>query len=183
MVQLGRQRPLRCKRAVRGPVPIGTEPALSWTTEVCGSLPLEAVADGRDGVAWYSRTRTVPGLSWRRGKRSCRARLSKNLRLSRSRPPKARSCRRAAIMRPSRSLLKPAGGTRPKTSRHCRRSASSRSKRMRSISAAIAAGSCQRRRTIRRPAELRRSQTRGLLACRRQRSGRHARRRSSRRKG
>ena len=61
---------------------------------------------------------------------------------ARSRPPKARSCRRAAIMRPS-SLVRPAGGTRPNTSRHCRRSASSPSKRMRSISAAIAASSRQ----------------------------------------
>jgi hypothetical protein len=79
------------------------------------------------------------------------ARLCKNLRLSRSRPPKARSCRRATIMRPSTSLLKPKGGARPKSSRQCRCSASSRSKRMRSISAAIAVGSRQRR-TIRRSA-------------------------------
>jgi hypothetical protein len=47
---------------------------------------------------------------------------------------------------------RPAEGIRPNTSRHCRRSASSRSARMRSISAAIAAGSRQRRRMIRRSA-------------------------------
>ena len=45
---------------------------------------------------------------------------------------------------------------------------------MRSISAAIAAGSRQRRRMIRRSAGQRWCQARWLLACQRQRSGRHA---------
>ena len=45
-------------------------------------------------------------------------------------------------MRPSRSLLRPAGGVRPNTARQRRRSASSASERMRAISAAIAAAVC-----------------------------------------
>jgi hypothetical protein len=102
--------------------------------------PIAEIKTELELVAAKSQRTGRPGGRW------WRARLSKNLRLSRSRPPRARSCRRAAIMRPSRSLLKPAGGTRPNTSRHCRRSASSRSERMRPISAAIAAGSLQRRR-------------------------------------
>jgi hypothetical protein len=113
---------------------------------------------------WYSRTSTVPGLSWRCRGRSCRARLSKNLRLSRSRPPKARSCRRAGDHATQQVLAQSSGGHASEHQPHCRRSASTWSERMRSISAAIAAGSRQRRRIIKRPAEPRRSQTRWLLA-------------------
>jgi hypothetical protein len=41
-------------------------------------------------------------------------------------PPKACSCMRQAIIRPSRSLLRPAGGVRPNTARQRHRSASPR---------------------------------------------------------
>ena len=47
----------------------------------------------------------IPGSFYR----SCRARLFKNLRLTRSRPPNARSCSRAAIIRPA-SILAQTGG-------------------------------------------------------------------------
>jgi glutathione S-transferase len=74
----------------------------------------------------------------------CRAKPSNNLRLSRSRPPKARSCIWKAIIRPSRSLVRAAGGVRPNTARQRRRRASIPSERMCAISASTMAGSIKR---------------------------------------
>jgi hypothetical protein len=112
------------------------------------ALPIEAIGYGRDGVAQalIVAHQHRPGLSRRRGEPPWRAKPSKNLRLSRSRPPKAHSCRRQAIIRPSRSLLRSVGGVRPKMTRQRRRSASMASERRCVISASIAAGSVEYRR-------------------------------------
>src|SRR5438309_4438588 len=55
-----------------------------------GSLPVEALAPDRDGVALavILANEHRAGLSWRRRAPPCRARLSRDVRLSRSSPPK-----------------------------------------------------------------------------------------------
>ena len=108
-----------------------------------GSLPVEAVADGRDGVALALILANEHGPGFELA--TWRALVSREA----LQEPQA-----VAIKTAKSSLLQPrgnhatqqvlaqtAGGIRPNTSRQCRRSASSRSERMRSISAAIAAGS------------------------------------------
>jgi hypothetical protein len=95
-------------------------------------LPLETMVRDGDGmalaviVANEHRAGFEPAAG-RAG--ATRAKPSNKLRLSRSRPPKACSCRRQASIRPNRFLLKPAGGVCPKTARQRRRSASSASER------------------------------------------------------
>jgi hypothetical protein len=143
------------------------------------SLPVEAVAHGRDDVALALILANEHGPGFELA--TCRALVSHEtlqepytIAIKTAKSSLLQARRHHAT---HRSLLRPAGGTRPNTSRHCRRSASSRNERIRSISAAVAAGSRQRRRMIRRLAAQGWRPVRSLLACHRQRSGKHGRRR------